>query len=560
MENIQNIKKNIMYCIFTFACLTGGCFENRLLYMFGMMTGILLVIYAWKERNSEPDWSAYFIFIVGLPLCALLSLITAVDRGMDILGILRIFAICCAGMVLLKLTGEEREHLLMILPEAAGITLAVSYILWFIPAFRNMVFSSHRLAGCFGYANTYALFLLLGCIVLFRQKDKKLLVRLLLGLWLVSGILLTGSKTIMCLAVAWAAVHAAGLFFGKKRKSTVMIATVITFIGVLVGAGWLALSFGSSTFWGRLLYWKDMLPVIVTHPFGTGYLGFYYMQSAIQTGVYDTSFLHNSILQLASDYGWGAIFLFLFLAGSSILYKKTTTLQKELLAIMLLHFMFDFDLEYLPIWIVFFLSTLPLDDGKVVSVQKKSGKRTGNIVWKPVTISFYSVLSVLFLYFCVVEWIHAGGNTELARRLYSWNTEWNLEQMANMESVETAVPLAEKIAKQNAYSFLTCEVKALAYAGDGEWEQAVDWQTEAVYNSKYRLEGYETLLTYLQQAALTAVQENDEEQAGIYIRQMKMIPEQLKDVKNHTSWLGWKITEQPELSLEPKVIDYLNRL
>lgn len=129
-----------------------------------------------------------------------------------------------------------------------------------------------------------------------------------------------------------------------------------------------------------------------------------------------------------------------------------------------------------------------------------------------------------------------------------------------MESVETAVPLAEKIAKQNAYSFLTCEVKALAYAGDGEWEQAVDWQTEAVYNSKYRLEGYETLLTYLQQAALTAVQENDEEQAGIYIRQMKMIPEQLKDVKNHTSWLGWKITEQPELSLEPEVIDYLNRL
>lgn len=45
-------------------------------------------------------------------------------------------------------------------------------------------------------------------------------------------------------------------------------------------------SIKESTFVGRLLYYYDALPVIRKNPFGLGYMGYYYIQQSIQTGVY----------------------------------------------------------------------------------------------------------------------------------------------------------------------------------------------------------------------------------------------------------------------------------
>ena len=57
----------------------------------------------------------------------------------------------------------------------------------------------------------------------------------------------------------------------------------------------LTISLESSTLMGRLLYYRDVLPVILKHPFGLGYMGYYYAQGGFQTGVYATKFVHNEL-------------------------------------------------------------------------------------------------------------------------------------------------------------------------------------------------------------------------------------------------------------------------
>ncbi len=58
----------------------------------------------------------------------------------------------------------------------------------------------------------------------------------------------------------------------------------------------LVLPIKSSTFRERLLYARDVLPVIFTHPLGLGYQGYLYLQGSFQTGVYQTRFVHNELL------------------------------------------------------------------------------------------------------------------------------------------------------------------------------------------------------------------------------------------------------------------------
>ena len=61
------------------------------------------------------------------------------------------------------------------------------------------------------------------------------------------------------------------------------------------------ISFGASTFLGRILYVQDALPLILKHPFGLGYYGYYFIQQSVQTGVYTVVNAHNELIQILLD-------------------------------------------------------------------------------------------------------------------------------------------------------------------------------------------------------------------------------------------------------------------
>lgn len=117
----------------------------------------------------------------------------------------------------------------------------------------------------------------------------------------------------------------------------------------------LTISLESSTLMGRLLYYRDVLPVILKHPFGLGYMGYYYAQGGFQTGVYATKFVHNELLQFAVDVGWIPTLLFAFALLRRLLARKTPAMQRMLLFAICAHSMLDFDLQFLSIFLSFSL-------------------------------------------------------------------------------------------------------------------------------------------------------------------------------------------------------------
>ena len=71
------------------------------------------------------------------------------------------------------------------------------------------------------------------------------------------------------------------------------------------------------------------------------------MQPMVQTGVYTTRFVHNDFLQIMVDYGIPVFLLMAVYLGYQIFKGKQTSLQKEILILLLLASLMDFHLQYM---------------------------------------------------------------------------------------------------------------------------------------------------------------------------------------------------------------------
>ena len=102
----------------------------------------------------------------------------------------------------------------------------------------------------------------------------------------------------------------------------------------------------SSTWKGRILYDLDALKMIAKYPFGMGYHGYAYVQGRMQTGVYKTLFVHNDWLQAALDLGILPAVLFAAVMLRQLLKGSQSSMQKQILLLIMLHMLVDFDLQF----------------------------------------------------------------------------------------------------------------------------------------------------------------------------------------------------------------------
>lgn len=130
----------------------------------------------------------------------------------------------------------------------------------------------------------------------------------------------------------------------------------------------------SSTWKGRILYDLDALKMIAKYPFGMGYHGYAYVQGRMQTGVYKTLFVHNDWLQAALDLGILPAVLFAAVMLRQLLKGSQSSMQKQILLLIMLHMLVDFDLQFAAIGL---LGLLCLDYGKAEgSLKKKTKSKT----------------------------------------------------------------------------------------------------------------------------------------------------------------------------------------
>lgn len=556
MAKTQNSKKHRILILLTCTAM-GSLYELPFACLVALVLSCALLYQYWVKKELIIVQNSVLPVVICMFISSVCSLPFAIDIGMGVYGVVRMLCVLLFALFSIQISNEEKEKIRQQFPLYASGVLLLSVLYVCLPITRGFALKAGRLGGVFGYANTLAIVLLLGLLAALSEdvRIEKWWIRIFYILFLSVGICFTRSKTTIVLtAIAYVNRLLSVLW---RKKQIKQVKGVVLFIVFLVFVGG-ALSFGRSTFYGRLLYWQDFLPTMLTHPFGTGYLGFYYRQTAVQTGIYDTTFLHNGLLQLLSDYGYLAFGAGIYLLYDGIFGKKQKKLTRQMIAYLGFHICFDIDLEYLVIWLILFLL---YDNGSKQIVLRNEAPKVGG---RLAISGFLCIMAVFYGYFAVVGfgYNHYLGEKglRLARKMYPYDTENKIDTLAKQTDLEKASSIAAEIYGQNKYVFLACDALAMDSASRGDFQNAIFYATRAMEIAPYRQEGYEYLLGYLQNGALQALQENDMELARQYVQQMKGIPSLMEDTMKKTSWLGRRIKEQPSLGLDAQTISYLESL
>lgn len=460
---------------------------------------------------------------------AVISLFTSVDRGAGREGILRLFVYLFFVFLLIQWNAEQRKRLCSMLPYIGSVMVLVCIAGWFFPSVRVLYWSNGRMTGFFQYANTFALFLLLGLITGKQRTGWHHLIQVIL----LFGIAASGSRWTMILLMIWVV----WMLIRKKLDKPFIITLVLSGLGGLILAivlrGWTFLRFTDSqafsTVWGRLLYWQDAITVLFEHPAGIGYLGWFYLQGSIQTGVYNVRFVHNELIQLALDYGLAVAAAAVFLV---IWRLRKKCLAPEIAVVICLHSMADPDLQFYGIFLFLALALSSVEEcHRVVSVQ----------VVKNLVVSVMAVIAVLAVHCGAADFALQCGYSSIALRMSPYDTEAAIQRMLEKNSLEEAVADAHRILSNNSYSSIAWQIIAENALKQGNYESMASAQRQTVKMRKYEQNIYDDSIFRLSQAVAEGWSVENAMTEIIWITNYQ------SEVLKTTSLLGWKIADQPEL-------------
>lgn len=338
-------------------CFLVGLFNEPAGALCSVILALLLLLRLYKEKKLSLSLNLTTLCVAVICAGFLLSALWAKDRYYALLGFVKFLPLLLFLLTLGASPDFDAEQALIHVPYAGAIMTLISYPLSKIDSIAYLFSVDGRIAGFFQYPNSFALFLILGIVILAFQKKMTVLYGAL-GVILVFGIFMSGSRTSFVLFILTALV----LLFLSKNKALKWVLLSITLLMIVAAVvvflfsnrygalgRFLTISSTAGTFKARLLYMKDALKVIVKHPFGIGYMSYYFTQGSFQTGFYTNRFVHNELLQLLLDIGWLPTAAAVFCAVRCFLSKEKSLLLKLLLAIILLHAMLDFDLQFLSI-------------------------------------------------------------------------------------------------------------------------------------------------------------------------------------------------------------------
>lgn len=496
-----------------------------------------------KEFYRRDQRLVFAIPVVLLGISVVVSL-WAVDVSENLLGAMRL-AVLCLWMRLVRCSEEEEQTCAKnCVPFLGAAMIAVSVAAYFISSIRNSFWENGRLAGFFQYANTCALFLLAGVILVLSQQQKKV-ERYGLLMILLAGILLTGSRSVLLLGMIWAGYHA----FRERsfRKPFLAGGAIFLILGGIVF--WctgstknitriFSIFQSNSTIWGRILYARDAVILLMKKFYGLGRMGYYYSQGTFQSGVYHVRFVHNDFLQAALDYGVLAFLLLLIFAFWQLFRGKQASQEKELLIVLCLAGCMDFHFQYL---LMGMIAMLLLDYGKKEREKKRE------------LVSEYAFLPVcccVFVYLAIATGSAKAGRTDLALSMLPDYTYAQEKAMKKQMGTEESYELAEKIIQKNSYDLSAYIVRGTVSASYFQVEDCIADFNRVIeldpYNVTYYAQ-YDRLLGSMEEQ-LAAMGETDTEQVQLIQERRKRLPSDLAAMEKRTSRLAYKIKDMPQFT------------
>lgn len=486
----------------------------------------------------------------------LISSIWAIDSGMALIGFIKFLPILL--FILIIMQKKNNDDILQMLPIVGVVITIISSIGMQFSSTEAFFSVDGRLAGFFQYPNTFALFLLIAELIIL-SKEKHSAFDYISFAVLIFGILYTGSRTVFILF----ALSNIILFFSIKNKKFKLFTLAVAAAAIIIAVTYVLLSGNtnaftrfltisitdSSTFIGRLLYFQDALPVLLKHPFGLGYMGYYYIQQSIQTGVYSVLYIHNDFLQLLLDIGWIPCGLFIAAIIKSVFSKNIAFYKKVMLCTIALHSCMDFNLQFIAVFFVMILF-MDYNAGKEISVKK------GKIA---LSITAAALIAVC-IYFGTALAFYQLGKNDASHNMYSFNTQNEIVRLADEEDIKEANKIADTILKQNKYVTLAYSAKARYFYNKGDFQKVISYKNQIFENAPFAYEEYEEYCYMLINGISLYHQAGDYYSESVCIEELINTKQKLDSASEKLSKLGSKIQDQPETELPQEIEEYISML
>lgn len=534
--------------------LSGG-FNEYVGCVLSAIISVLLIVKIAQNRNLVVNINITSLSIAVITLLYLISCFYAIDSGMAFVGFLKFLPVLLYMLLLMQDKGIK-EHLIALLPYVALALGVLSLVLMYIPITKDYFTVSERMAGFLQYPNTFALFLLVGELTAL-SKEKLKPIDIISALLLIILLLFTGSRAVFILAVF---SNVLIIFFRKGRKNKIILCTVLAALVLAVllllpllksneiFSRYFTISFGESTFVGRLLYYADAFPVILRHPFGLGYMGYYYVQQSIQTGVYSVMFIHNDFLQLLLDVGWIPCLLFVVGIIKSFFRKGNSAGKRIILLTVFLHCLFDFDLQFISMFFILLLF-LNYNDGKQLELKKGT-----------VFVFSFVITGLLSLYFAVALGLAHFGFNQAADSMFPGNTQNKGDLLIAEDDIVTQNEIADRIISQNEYVQIAYSAKARYAFSQGDFESLISYKNKIFQIAPFSYDEYEDYCYMLIQGIQLYKQAGDEYSTEVCEQQLLKTADRLDRLDDKLSNLGRKIVDQPKTDLPDDIVKYINSL
>ncbi|MBR5437984.1 MAG: O-antigen ligase family protein [Clostridia bacterium] len=493
---------------------------------------------------------------MAIPLSYLVTTLWAVDSSTALYGFIKLLPVALFGMAVAPMKKEERAEITDVIPYSAVAMGVLSYGLSLIPALSDFFLVADRLGGFFQYPNTFACFCLTGIPVLLL-KEKLTYKSWLLSALLVGIILLTGSRTVFILLVLVAVIIF--MKIGKKYRKGILClfggAVAVSLIVVLLTDSvqtvgrFLTISAESSTLLGRLLYYKDALPVILKNPFGLGYYGYYFSQGSFQSGVYSVAFIHNELLQLLLDIGWIPTALIVYVFIKSLTSKKNGMTERMILFIILSHSMLDFDLQFVCMFFVLILN-LDFDTVSVARVKFSTA----------VLATVLGALTLISVYFGAVNVLYLTGQYEAVEKIYGKDTQSQIFLMTEEKDYDRINSYAESVLSRNEYVSIAYSAKANYSFKNGDMKSFMDYKEKAIDTAAYSIDEYNSYCEKLITGINLYLRAGDRESASYCAGKLTEVARMLEELRENTDALAWKIKDKPELELKEEISEYIKEI
>lgn len=396
-----------------FACLWGGIYDFAAT-VYGCAFAFFLVYAIRKKKEGLQIPRNFTTYCLGIWFFGhLISVAVASDRGIAFLGVVRAMGPMLFWVLWANIEEDDKKGAWRNIPHLATFLTALSIGFYFVPDMKALLYRAGRLGGVFQYSNTYAMFLLVSICALLYEGEKRTIQYIEIAI-LCCGIVFCGSRSVMVLLVA---VVVGVTIREKMGFKSIFIVVGISVVSVAVLLQFLQLDvirltkirMGSSTLNGRFLYWVDAVPMMLKHPLGMGYMGYFFMQPQFQTGNYVTRFVHNDILQTGLDVGILSMIALVAAIFANILNKENTKQSRVILAIIFLHSLFDFDLQFQMMFCIM-LMCMGTKADKKWRLQKEGATLAASLV------------TVFFMFFLIETGASKFGAEEMALVLYPGDT------------------------------------------------------------------------------------------------------------------------------------------